>query len=187
MNSSDKNYWNDLAKKALDDEEAFIELYNHFFPLVYRNIFIKTQREDFSDEITSQVFLKAFKNLHLFDETKSSFATWIFTITRNEFTSFLREKARLSPEILVEDFFASDSDFYNLEDDFFRQELNRELMEAITKLSEREQKIINLKYWLDFSNIDIAKLFNLEPHNVTVILGRAKKKLKKFLSQGGET
>ena len=50
-------------------------------------------------------------------------------------------------------------------------------------LSMFQQKILTLKYWLDFSNSEIAKKFDITTENVRVILNRAREKLKKFLSE----
>ena len=64
-----------------------------------------------------------------------------------------------------------------------QEEENLKLKAALQNLEERERKIITLKYWLDFSNEEIAKKFDITAENVRVILKRARDKLKKFLSE----
>ena len=49
------------------------------------------------------------------------------------------------------------------------------------KLSEREQRIIELKFWGEMSNKEIAQTLDMTPSNVGVILHRAMGTLKKVL------
>jgi RNA polymerase sigma-70 factor (ECF subfamily) len=61
-------------------------LYNFTARLINKN--------DASD-IIQEVFIKTWKNIHHFNPEKASFKTWIFTITRNTTTDFLRKKKSL--------------------------------------------------------------------------------------------
>ena len=61
------------------------------------------------------------------------------------------------------------------------KEERRALLNAIEKLKEREREVIELKYFADCSNVEIAEILNLTPSNVGIILFRALKKLKEFL------
>ncbi len=60
-------------------------------PSVY-NLARRLVGRDDADDMTQNVFIKAWKNLEKFDESKSSFKTWLLTITRNTITDFLRKK-----------------------------------------------------------------------------------------------
>ena len=177
--------WNHLAKMAIYDNEAFIKLYNHFFPIVYKNIFFKTQSEEISDELINTIFWKTFNNLEIFDDSKASFYTWIMSITRNEILMYFRSnKKKIENEVPLEEDFELGGEIFNEpEEKVLQEEENFKLKTAIQKLNEREQKILTLKYWLDFSNSEIAKTFDITTENVRVILNRAREKLKKFLSE----
>ena len=178
-------YWNEMAKKAINDDEAFIELYNHFFTIVYKDILFKTQSKEISDELINIIFLKIFNNLEIFDETKASFYTWIMSITRNEILMYFRSnKKTIENEVpFEEDFEIFGENFNEPEEKVLQEEESFKLKAAIQRLNEREQKILTLKYWLDFSNSEIAKTFDITAENVRVILNRAREKLKKFLSE----
>ena len=181
----DQTYWNNLAKKAIYDNEAFIELYNHFFPIVYKDIFFRTQSKEISDELINTIFLKTFNNLEKFDSTKANFYTWIMSITRNEILMYFRDnKKKLENEVqLEEDFEIVGESFNEQEEKILQEEENFKLKTAIQRLNECEQKILTLKYYLEFSNEEIAKKFDITAENVRVILNRAREKLKKFLSE----
>ena len=177
--------WNALAKRAINDEEAFVELYNHFFPIVYRNIYIKTQNEELADEIIGTVFWKTFNNLERFDERLASFQTWLLRITQNEIITYYRsqkQKVDNETEMDEEVEFRADERL-EPEQELLREEQNQQLKAAIQKLNERERQVITLRYYLDMSMEDIAAKLNLTSGNVRVILNRARAKLKKYLEE----
>ena len=58
-----------------------------------------------SEDIAQDVFFTAYKKLSSFDQARSKFSTWLFTITRNKAINFLRRKklsrVRSLPENIV--------------------------------------------------------------------------------------
>ena len=58
-----------------------------------------------------------------------------------------------------------------------------ELLMALGKLSEREQRIIELKFWGEMSNKEIAETLDVSSANVGVILFRAMGSLRKILGE----
>lgn len=65
------------------------------------------------------------------------------------------------------------------------KENNSYLFEALSRLNEKERSVVSLKYGADLKNTEIAKLMGLSESNVSVILYRSLKKLKKILVSGG--
>ena len=47
------------------------------------------------------------------------------------------------------------------------------MMKAVSKLSEREQRIIELKFWADMTNKEIGEVLGISAGNVGIILFRA--------------
>jgi Sigma-70 region 2. len=58
MNDYDKNYYNRLAEFAAESDEAFTELYEKFFPLVYGMIFARLKNISEADDVVSEIFIK---------------------------------------------------------------------------------------------------------------------------------
>ena len=58
-----------------------------------------------------------------------------------------------------------------------------ELLQAVGKLGEREQRIIELKFWGELSNKEIAETLDISAANVGVILFRAMGTLRKILGE----
>jgi RNA polymerase sigma-70 factor (ECF subfamily) len=64
------------------------------------------------------------------------------------------------------------------EQQLLRQEQQRILTESITTLSERDQEIIQLKFFGRLTNREIAEVLKLNEKTVSVIILRALQKLR---------
>ena len=177
----DTDYCNRMAKRASTDDEAFIELYETFFPRLYNFIYARIRNSADADEITNDVFYKIFLNLEQYSGT-SSFVAWLFSAANHSVIDFCRRKNK-KRQIVAEDweefFTATAPESQQPENQLLTEEERRKLLKAVGKLTEREQQIIELKYWSDCSNVEIAKILDLTPSNVGIILFRALDKLKK--------
>ena len=56
VSEKDNNYYSDLAERAVYDEDAFNELYEKFFRIVYNLVFVRVKNAATADDITSEVF-----------------------------------------------------------------------------------------------------------------------------------
>lgn len=54
----DMQYYNELALKAGNDERAFSELYEYFFPRVYNFLFARMKNRDAADDVIGAVFFE---------------------------------------------------------------------------------------------------------------------------------
>ena len=177
-------YWNNLAVRAVHDEDAFTELYKQFFPRVYKFIYTKTADAELTDEIISKTFLKMFEKLSTYNPTRAAFSTWLFQIALNELKMYWRSKNYRGEheENWSEDFNPAAPDFEEPEQKMLQAETQELIKEALKKLPERERKIIEMTYWLNYPPRKIAEVLDLKPNTVSVILKRAKESLKKYLS-----
>ena len=83
-------HYNMLAVKAATDEEAFNELYRHFFPRVYNFIYARMKNVDEADDVVSMTFMKVYENLSKYDPNKAAFSTWLFRIASNSMLDYFR-------------------------------------------------------------------------------------------------
>ena len=172
-----------LTKLAVKDDGAFIELYQAFFRRVYNFVYANTKNAMDADELTNDIFYAVFKNLDKYNDD-FYFSTWLFTIVRHMIIDFHRKKNK-KKQVVAEDWeeflTESASESGEPEVQLLIKEERRALLNAIEKLKEREREVIELKYFADCSNVEIAEILNLTPSNVGIILFRALKKLKEFL------
>ena len=74
----------------------------------------------------------------------------------------------------------------SVEDEIGASELSRALDRFLGGLDRRSRIIFVRRYWHSDSVGDIAAMFRTGKHNVSVILSRTRKKLKKYLKEKGE-
>jgi RNA polymerase sigma-70 factor (ECF subfamily) len=175
--------WNAIAQQAVADDEAFDELYEHFFPKIYNLIYARVKNAATADDIVSDVFIKMVEHLAEFDSSKASFATWLSRIATRTLTDYYRWQS-YRQNVEWDDVFSPAIDEKERpEGQLLIKEGKRELLLALGKLGEREQRIIELKYWGDMNNKEIAEVLGISPANVGVILFRAMGSLRKLMGQ----
>lgn len=177
---NEKNF-NDLARRARTDEEAFEELYEHFFPRVYNFIFARLKNVADADDVTSITFMKMNENLDHYDPSKAAFSTWLFRIATNAIVDHTRKNSR-NQETEWDEFFEPAAPTQSEpESQMLVAENNRELLTALDTITERERRIVELKFFSELNSKAIAEILSMSESNVRVTLHRTLEKLRKVL------
>lgn len=173
-----------LSFLANEDENAFTELYNYYFPRVYNYVHYRVDDFYAADDLTSQIFEKMFSRLNYYRSGKATFSAWLFSIARNTITDYYRSRRRtqytcleLTAEIIDLQPDPADTVIFN--------ETQQHLRKALASLTKRERDIIALKFWSGSSNRDIAGLIGISESNTGVILFRALRRLRIILESQG--
>ena len=166
-----------LAARAMAEPAAFVAIYDHYFPRVYNYVRYRVREADAADDITSEVFERAWVNMGRYRSERAPFAVWLFAIARNAVNDHLRAQWRrcwLSLEALHD---RPSSDPLP-EEIAARNETRARLLLAVAHLSERERDILGLKFGAGLTNRNIGELAGLSESNVGVILYRAVRRLR---------
>lgn len=115
------------------EPEAFKLLVDRYASAIY-NFAARLTNKNEARDITQETFIKAWKNIKKFDETKASFKTWIFIIAKNTATDFLRKKKNVLFSDLEKNFIEEETDSFaeNIPDENLLPE------EALQKLQDFE-------------------------------------------------
>jgi len=62
-----------------------------------------------------------------------------------------------------------------------RRSADTAMLEALAELRQTDREILRLSFWEDLTNIEIATVLGIEPHAVTMRLGRARDRLARQL------
>ncbi len=173
--------------RVLDGRTSeYANLINKYKDMIFTlAIRITGNRED-AEEVTQDVFLKAFNGLADFKGT-SKFSTWIYKIAYNQSVSYIRKK---KPEIrFVESL--DDINGLHSESDMYHEQLEHIPVEyikgAFAKLEETDRAALTLYYQDDLSVKEIAHITGLSVSNVKVKLYRGRKKLMDILEKTFKT
>ena len=130
------------------------EIYEQFRPKVFSYLYYKINDYYEAEDITEDVFLKVFKRLDTFDETKLSLNTWIFNITKNTLIDYYRTK-KDSLELL---------DNYEYVDEHQNDVdplMVNDLANALDTLPELQKDIIVLRYYENYTLKEIAEKLSI--------------------------
>lgn len=72
--------------------KEYNEFYNKNKRAINHFIFKMTHDAMVTEELVNDVFVKVYQNMEKFDDSKSSFKTWVFNIATNATIDFLRKK-----------------------------------------------------------------------------------------------
>ena len=156
------------------------EQYEYFLDRYGQQVFVLVDRivscQEDAEELTQDVFLKAFQQLSSF-KAESSFSTWIYRIATNLAISAVRKKRN---DVLRLD----DSVFANLSDTQVDEALEDEseeqverLQQAMNQLEADERALITLYYLEEKPLVEVAFILGLTEGNAKVKLHRIRKKL----------
>ena len=161
--------------------EGEINLFSYFSVRYSKSIFalilrIVVVRED-AEELTQDVFVKAFEKLHTF-KGDCSFSTWLFRIAYNKAISATRKTKTIYYVI-------DENQLENIQDDvvdrIFENDDNENQLQklelAIEKLNVEDKTLISLYYLDEKSIADVAMVLGISADNVKIKLYRVRKKL----------
>jgi RNA polymerase sigma-70 factor (ECF subfamily) len=140
------------AIRDAQDQQAFGELFRHFAPRVKAFLMKSGSTAEFAEECTQEVMATVWRKAHLFDGSKASVATWIFTIARNRKIDMLRKARRPEPEDLPwgPETAPSQAEVMAL------QQETAHLGRALAALPEKQRQLIERAYFGELSHSEIA-------------------------------
>ncbi len=165
------------------EKSDFEQVYRDYYTPVYRYVFKKINNSSTAEDITSDIFFKAFKCYSSYDSSKASVKTWLFKITENRLKNYYRDR-KVTVDIDNEEL-ASDSADSIMLDAASLQECRNTIADALNTLSERYRRAIVLKFFYNMSTSEIASELNTTAGNVRVISMRALQKLSEYFADRG--
>ena len=135
------------------DEAAFVEVFRHFAPRVKAFLMRSGADAGLAEECVQEVMATVWRKAHLFDPSRASAATWIFTIARNKKIDVLRRQKRPEPEDLPwgPEAEPDQADVLGL------QQESEKLGRALAALPEKQRELIEKAYFGELSHSEIAE------------------------------
>ena len=167
-----------LARRSqAGDTEAFGELVTKYRAKIFTMVYGMVRDEHDAWDLAQEGFLKAWHSIHLF-EGRSSFYTWLYSITVNLAISSLRRKGRRE-EVELND--AIPSSLPGPGVNYQRTEIREQVNAALAKLSQKHRAVVVLKELEDLQYHEIAEVLNLSMGTVMSRLFYGRKKLQSML------
>ena len=179
-----KNQFAILANKAkTGDNGAFGEIYNIFFQKIFRFIFYRVGHKENAEDLTEEVFLKAYGKLESLSDT-NSLEPWLYQIARNKVIDYYREKKTLVDLASLENTLEYESnviDVLNLES---QQKI---MLRFLKQLPEDQQQVLKMKFLEDLDNEVISETLGKTEGAIRVIQHRALTNLKELIAKNSNS
>jgi RNA polymerase sigma-70 factor (ECF subfamily) len=169
-----------IQRATSGDADAFGRLYDMYVDRVYRHIYYRVGNVMDAEDLTQQVFFKAWQAIGRYKRTASPFVAWLMTISHNLVIDFYRtkkDKTYLEAEVTADE--SAPSPERIAEAHFEQQQVRR----AILQLPSDQQQVILLRFVEGFRNPEVASILGKSEGAIRVILHRALAKLRQILEK----
>jgi RNA polymerase sigma-70 factor (ECF subfamily) len=168
-----------LVTQAISgDVEAFGELYTNHVTKIYRYIYYNVHDKEHAEDITQEVFLKAWKAIGSCRGKEKTFSSWLYRIAHNLIIDKLR-KSQKQPSREAE----LPEDIRDTSD---RMEISleqRDLLKVIDVLSPNQRQVIVMKFIEEMDNREIAETMGKSTGAIRILQMRALETLRKTLGK----
>jgi RNA polymerase sigma-70 factor (ECF subfamily) len=170
-----------LVKRAKSgDADAFATLYDAYVDRIYRYIFFRVSDDVAAEDLTSQVFLKAWESLDRYRVSRSPYLALLYTIARNLVIDYYRtKKETVSIDTMVQVRANGPDPDEEVQNRFDVQVIR----EALQFLTEEQQQVLSLRFIAGMSTEDVARLMNKREGAIRALQMRALQALTKYMAE----
>jgi RNA polymerase sigma factor (sigma-70 family) len=176
MRCNSENFVTRLQKQKEDALEYVIEHYSSLVNAIAHKV-LSGISKDAIDDCVNDVFLAVWQNAGQFKGEPEDFKKWIGMMTKYKAIDIFRKLEKQQAREQGDDLLEQKSTYEDVQEQLVKKEETKELLHAISKLEEIDRDIFMMKFYLQLSNIEIAKALHLSNAAVENRLYRGKKKL----------
>jgi RNA polymerase sigma-70 factor (ECF subfamily) len=173
----------ELIEKAVSgDPNAFASLYDAYVEEVYRFILHRVGNQQTAEDLTSQVFLKAWDNLGRYKMRGSPFGAWLFKIARNIVIDHYRTQKETLP--LEAEALSKPDPGANVAKEVEQRLQSEWLREVLLRLTEDQREVLTLKFVNGLKTAEVAKVMGKRQGAIRALQMRALQALAELV--GGD-
>ena len=162
-------------------ESAFQYLYDNYSGALYQIIFNIVGEEEQSADVLQDVFVKIWKQIDQYDESKGRLFTWMLNISRNASIDMIRSKA-----------FRNQQKNQDLEESVYGEAGRTEiaidtigLRKFVAELKPELRQLVELAYFQGFTQEDISKILNIPLGTVKTRIRSGLQQLRAIMQKNG--
>lgn len=167
-----------IQQACAGDSEAFAKLYDACVDRVYRYVYFRVSDEMLAEDLTSQVFIKAWERIGRYKPGGSPFLAWLYTIARNLVIDHYRtHRETVSLEKVV----ALPADIQSVSEQVEARFEIQAMRDALQLLTQDQQEVLILKFIAGLETREISQLMQKGEGAIRALQMRALQTLTKFL------
>ena len=162
------------------NSEAFAQLYDAYVDRIYRYIYFRVSDDAATEDLTSQVFLKAWENLDRYQVGSSPYIAWLYTTARNLVIDYYRTKKESISLDQVGPLASEDQTPDEATDIRFDLQAMRDALQFLT---DDQQQVLILRFIAGLPNSNIARIMNKREGAIRALQMRALQTLSKYMEE----
>jgi len=162
------------------DADSFAQLYDAYVERVYRYVYFRVSDDQTAEDITSQVFLKAWEHLNRFEFDGAPFLAWLYTIARNQVIDHYRTRKESVPLDKIASLPANGRTVDEQVEARFDLQAMRNALQFLT---EDQQQVLILKFIAEMTTGEIARAMGRNEGAIRALQMRALHMLSKYLDE----
>lgn len=169
-----------MDKIKLKDKASFGLVFSHFSPRLKQFAYRHMGNEQVAVEIVQDAMATVWQKSALFDGSKSSLSTWIYTIARNLCFDTLRKQKGREAHLHSDDIWPNDYcppdmvEHYSPETEMLKQQI----VKYLEILPDAQKKVVKAVYLEELPHQQVADMFNIPLGTVKSRLRLAVEKLR---------
>ena len=157
------------------DRMAYDYLYDNYSSKLYGIALHITQKRDIAEDVLQETYIKVYKHIDKYDETRGTFFTWMLNICRNGAIDKIRygkESRKIQYDSLLVDIATNENPEV--------ERANAELWEVLNKLENEHKEILKLSYYYGYAHGEISERLGIPLGTVKSKIRIALRELRKI-------
>jgi len=164
------------------DKEAFTQLYESHFDRIYRYVALKIGNRTEAEDMTQQVFVRAYESIGAYRWQGIPFSAWLFRIAHNQVVDFVRKESK-KPTIMLDESLQVVSDSNPEQEVELKLEMEKVVL-AARQLTKSQREVINLRFAGGLSIAEVATTMGKSEGAIKALQHSAILALRKTLMAG---
>ena len=169
-----------VSRAIAGDADAFGDLYIRHLDAIYRHVYVRVADEPLAEDLTEEVFIRAWTALPKYEPQGHRFSSWLYRIAQNLVVDHYRKRSSRAHDDEAEMEKLPDSQSLP-EDQVAEQQDQVNLARAVQQLRDDEQQVILLRFVEGLSHRDVAEVIGKSEGASRVIQHRALEALANIL------
>lgn len=162
------------------DKASYALVFRHFAPRLKQFTYKHMGNEQVALELVQETMTTVWQKSHLFDGSKSSLSTWIYTIARNLCFDTLRKQRGKDLHIHSEDIWPNDYCPPDLVEHYAPEQemLKEQVVKFLDVLPDAQKKVVQAVYLEELPHQQVADMYDIPVGTVKSRLRLAVEKLR---------
>lgn len=151
-----------MRRVAEGDPFAFETIYDRYSPQAFALAMRMTRKPCAADEITQEAFVSLWRTAARYDPSRASLKTWLLMLVHSRGIDSIRSGKRHSRNLTIDE--VSEDHLQAAEstdEDTFKRDTSRHLRHLLTNIPSKQREVIELAYFDELTQVEIAKSLDL--------------------------